>query len=45
MERRLADLAAAVGGVVEGDPERLVTGVAPLDRAGPGDLSFLANSR
>ena len=45
MERRLADLAAAVGGVVEGDPERLVSGVAPLDRAGPGDLSFLANRR
>ena len=45
MERRLAEIAAAVGGAVEGDPERRITGVAPLGEAGPAEISFLANSR
>ncbi len=45
MELRLAEIAAAVGGTVEGDPDRRVTGVAPLDEAGAGHLSFLANPR
>lgn len=45
MDRRLADIAAAVGGTVEGDPERCIRGLAALDRAGPTDLSFLANTR
>ena len=45
MQRRLAEIATAVGGTVEGDPERPVRGVAALDRAGSHDLSFLANSR
>ncbi|MBA3853811.1 MAG: UDP-3-O-(3-hydroxymyristoyl)glucosamine N-acyltransferase [Gemmatimonas sp.] len=39
---RLADLAAAVGGTVQGDGEVRVSGIAPLDRAGAGQLSFLA---
>lgn len=39
---RLADIAAAVGGTVQGDGERRVSGIAPLDRAGAGQLSFLA---
>ena len=45
MERCLAEIAAAVGGAVEGDPERRITGVAPLGEAGPAEISFLANSR
>ena len=28
-----------------GDPSVVVTGIAPLDRAGPGDLSFLGHRR
>jgi UDP-3-O-[3-hydroxymyristoyl] glucosamine N-acyltransferase len=40
-----AVIAAAVGGRLEGDAEALVTGVAPLDRAGPHHLSFLASAR
>ncbi len=39
---RLADIAAAVGGTVQGDGEVRLSRIAPLDRAGPDDLSFLA---
>ena len=42
---RLGDLAALVGGEVRGDPHRRVHGVASLEAAGPGDLSFLTNAR
>ena len=40
---RLADLARELGARVVGDPDLVLNGPAPLDRAGPGDLSFLAN--
>ena len=33
-------LAELVGGRCEGDPDRTIHGVAALDRAGPGELSF-----
>ncbi|MDP2309623.1 MAG: UDP-3-O-(3-hydroxymyristoyl)glucosamine N-acyltransferase [Pseudomonadota bacterium] len=36
-----AALAVLTGGTLAG-PDRVVTGVAPLDRAGPDDLTFLA---
>jgi len=42
---RLLDLARTIGGRVEGDPERRVSGVATLEEAGPDDLSFLTNVR
>ncbi len=42
---RLAELAAALGCELRGDGEREVTGVAPIERAGPGDVAFLANPR
>ncbi|MFQ5670406.1 MAG: UDP-3-O-(3-hydroxymyristoyl)glucosamine N-acyltransferase [Acidobacteriota bacterium] len=45
MDRRLAEIAAAVGGTVEGDPDRRITGLSSLDEAGPSHLSFLAHSR
>lgn len=38
-------LAERLGGVVEGDGERLLVGVAGLGEAGPGELSFLSNRR
>jgi UDP-3-O-[3-hydroxymyristoyl] glucosamine N-acyltransferase len=41
----LSELASAVGGRVEGDADRRVHGVATLEAAGPGDLSFLTNPR
>ncbi len=41
----VAELAAACGGRVVGDASRRIAGVAPLDEAGPEDLSFLADPR
>jgi len=40
-----ADIAAAVGGEVRGDPAARVGAVAPLHRAGRADLTFLASPR
>ena len=41
----VADIAATVGGTVEGDPARMMQGVRGLEDAGPEDVSFLANRR
>ena len=41
----LADVAAAVGGELRGDPRLILTGVRGLDDAGPKDLSFVADGR
>ncbi len=38
-------LATLVGGQVSGDKEVLIRGVAPLDHAGPTDISFLAKAK
>ncbi|MEN0074496.1 MAG: UDP-3-O-(3-hydroxymyristoyl)glucosamine N-acyltransferase [Paracraurococcus sp.] len=43
--QRLQDIAAAAGASFAGDPGRLFTGVAPLQSAGPEDVSFLDNRR
>lgn len=40
-----SDIAAAVGGEIRGDPTARVNAVAPLHRAGPADLTFLATAR
>jgi len=39
----LAELAEKLDGVLDGDPETLVSGVAPLDTAGPDQVSFLSD--
>jgi len=39
----LGQLATENGAQVVGDPDLSVRGLAPLDQAGPGDLSFLSN--
>jgi UDP-3-O-[3-hydroxymyristoyl] glucosamine N-acyltransferase len=44
-EIRLDVLAAHLGAEVRGDGALTVTRVQPLDEAGPGDLSFLHNTR
>ena len=41
----LAELALAVGGELNGPGDRVIRGVAPLDSAGPDELSFVANPR
>lgn len=43
--KTVAELAALVGGDIEGDAGLLVTGVAGLDAAGPGQLSFFGNPK
>jgi UDP-3-O-[3-hydroxymyristoyl] glucosamine N-acyltransferase len=42
---RLGTLVERFGGQLVGAPDREVAAVAPLERAGPSDLSFLGNSR
>ena len=41
----LGRLALALGATLDGDPARIVTAVAPLDRAGPHEISFLTDPR
>ena len=41
----LGVLAEMVGGQVRGNADLLISGVAPLDQAGAGELSFLANPK
>ena len=41
----LGSIAEALGATLEGDPSRLITGVAPLDKAGPEHVSFLVNPK
>jgi UDP-3-O-[3-hydroxymyristoyl] glucosamine N-acyltransferase len=42
---RASEIAAVLGAELEGGDDPEITGVAPLDRAGPQDLSFLAHPR
>ena len=41
----LRDLAERLGGQVEGDAETEIRSVAPIDTAGAGELTFLANRK
>jgi UDP-3-O-[3-hydroxymyristoyl] glucosamine N-acyltransferase len=45
MKATLAQLAAMVGGSLEGPPEREVSGLKGIEEAGPQDVAFLANPR
>lgn len=45
MPKTLAEIAAAVGGSVEGDPETLVEGAAGLEDADAGDIVFVEQTR
>jgi UDP-3-O-[3-hydroxymyristoyl] glucosamine N-acyltransferase len=45
MGTRLAELVERFGGQLEGDPDIEVTAIAPLDRAGVSDISFLSDSK
>ena len=42
---RLGDLASQLGCTLHGDPELEITGVAGVERAGPTELTFLANPK
>jgi len=41
----LGEIASRLGGVVKGDASRTISGIRPLDQAGPDDLSFISNPR
>ncbi len=46
MGLRLGEIVDALGGVLEGgERDALIAGIAPLDAAGPGDISFLNQPR
>ncbi len=45
MDRTLGEIAAQVGGTLEGDPSVRVRGVAGLREAGPDEVAFLANGK
>ena len=45
MERTLGEIASHVGGELSGDPAIRITGVAGIEEAREGDLTFLANPR
>ncbi len=45
MQKSLAEIAQFVTGVVEGDESVVITGVAGIKDAGPGDITFLANPK
>ena len=45
MQASVADIASQLGGEVVGDGSLLISRIAPLDQAGPGDISFIANIR
>lgn len=38
-------VAREVGGELRGNPDLVVSAIAPLDRAGPGDVAFLATAK
>lgn len=42
---RLGELTELLGGTLQGDPDLEIHGLAPIDDAGPGLLSFIANPR
>ncbi len=45
MTRTLFELADLVGGEAEGPKELMISGVAGIQEAGPGDITFLANPK
>ena len=45
MSLRLEQLIGALGGTLRGDPQQCIDRLAPLESAGPQDLSFLSNPR
>ena len=44
-EYTLEEIAAAVGGTVEGDQSAVVSGLSGIEEAGPDDVTFVANPK
>jgi UDP-3-O-[3-hydroxymyristoyl] glucosamine N-acyltransferase len=45
MSTRLGDLVKSLGGELIGDPDVVVTGIAPLEAAGESHITFLSNTK
>jgi UDP-3-O-[3-hydroxymyristoyl] glucosamine N-acyltransferase len=45
MSTRLGDLVDSLGGELIGDPALSITGIAPLEAAGPSQITFLSNPK
>ena len=45
MSTRLGDLVKSLGGELIGDPDIVVTGIAPLEAAGDAHITFLSNTK
>lgn len=45
MSTRLGDLVKSLGGELIGDPDVIVTGIAPLEAAGESHITFLSNTK
>lgn len=45
MDKRVSEIAAIVDGAVEGDDGIVITGLAGIREAGPGDLTFAADAK
>ena len=45
MQMKVGDIASLVGATLEGDASVVVTGVAAIGNAGPGDLTFCAHEK
>ncbi|MES3002013.1 MAG: UDP-3-O-(3-hydroxymyristoyl)glucosamine N-acyltransferase [Pseudomonadota bacterium] len=45
MQLSLGSIVEALGGELSGDADRFIEGLAPLDAAGPNQLSFLSNPK
>ncbi len=45
MEKSLEELAVLTGGLVIGDGLQMIRGVAPIEEAGPGEITFLSDKR
>jgi UDP-3-O-[3-hydroxymyristoyl] glucosamine N-acyltransferase len=45
MAKTLGELAALVGGELRGPEELLIRGIAPVEQAGPEDITFIAHPR
>jgi len=45
VEKTLAELARLLGGELDGDPERVITDVASIEEAGPGEITFVADDK
>jgi UDP-3-O-[3-hydroxymyristoyl] glucosamine N-acyltransferase len=45
MSTRLGDLVKSLGGELIGDPDVVVTGIAPLEAAGDAHITFLSNTK